>query len=670
LAANILESVKMQRDLTFRMLAIVVAMSTGPAALGQVRTVALANLPAPGAPSGALIAGFSKSVLGAQVPLNNSARSAFLGDMIGGFGGVTTATNTGVWSAGGGTLALLAREGSQAAGATAGALFEQLAADPILNDRGQVAFPALLREGGGAVTTSNNAGIWSQRNGVLGLVARSGSSAPGTPAGANFKQFYANTYGDGMLAFNNANQTAFNAALTVGAGGVTADNDTGIWTEGGGTLALAAREGLQAPGAPAGAVFDDLSSSSESPVLNNLGQLAFTAQLRIGAGGVVSGDDYGIWTGTGAGLNLVAREGGASPVPAGGSFRHFGEVQINDAGSLLFRGLLYHAGDPANVGSNNDEALWMYRNGAVEAFAREGSQVPGMPAAANYGSFSSYTINNAGKAAANGYLQQGSGGVTGEDNAAVWAGATGDFRLVAREGQLAPGTERAAFSDFLAVSSNAAGQVAFTATLKAGIGEVTPSNDFGIWATDYAGAVHLIAREGDPLEVAPGDVRTITRLDFRGNTGNADGRRSMFNDKGELQFWAQLGTGEGVFISEAVKLPPPPGDFDGNGQVNATDLSRWKTGFGTSDIATYLVGDADGDKDVDGSDFLAWQQQLGTNIAGELTSVTPTPEPESLLMALAGGLAMFARRRLSPRQPAEFADQPQAKLGERFIARR
>jgi hypothetical protein len=215
----------------WKWLVVLTILSNASSTHAQLRTVALANLPAPGIEDGALVYQFSQSVLSAQAALNSAGRTAFLGRMIGGLGGVTTDSDTGVWADAGGALTLIAREGSQAPGVPAGAVFSELAWDPILNDQGRLVFPAMLREGAGGVTASNNAGIWSQRIGTLGVVAREGSQAPGAPVGAMFSSFPALSYGDGLLAFNNAGHTAFNAGLVVGAGGVMANNDTGIWAE-------------------------------------------------------------------------------------------------------------------------------------------------------------------------------------------------------------------------------------------------------------------------------------------------------------------------------------------------------------------------------------------------------------------------------------------------------
>lgn len=604
--------------------ALAAVLVSGLPAQAQLRTVALSGFAAPGVETGALVGQFSNNVA-AQLPLDNAGGSAFLGRLLAGSGGVTSGVDTAIWSDAAGALELVAREGTQAPGVPRGGLFAELTRDPMLNDNGQVAFPALLRTGVGGVTPGNDGGIWAQREGQLELVAREGSQAPGTPPATTFSSFAANSQSDGFLVFNNLGQTTFTASITIG-GGVATTNDTGIWAETASGLTLVAREGAAAPGIEAGAVFDDLASPSDSPVLNHHGRVAFAAQLRVGAGGVTIGNDFGIWVADDGELTLALREGASAPAPNGATFRHFGEVQINDAGSLLFRGLLNPG--PGAVTADNDDALWLRRGDDITLVAREGGQAPGAAAGANYGAFSFAALNNHDRAAFSGYLQVEAGGVTANNNAAVWSGAAGDVRLVARENDQAPGALGGVFSDFFTPNINTAGQVAFMAMLKPNVGGVTSASDRGIWATDVTGALRLIAREGDPLEVAPGDVRTIAQLGFRSNSGNADGRYSMFNDFGQVQFWAEfVGGGEGVFVSDLVRRSPSPADFDENGVVNGDDLVAWNMGFGTAESAMQAEGDVDGDHDVDGRDLLAWQQHLGS--AGTPQSITAIPEPSA-----------------------------------------
>lgn len=129
---------------------------------------------------------------------------------------------------------------------------------------------------------------------------------------------------------------------------------------------------------------------------------------------------------------------------------------------------------------------------------------------------------------------------------------------MARTGTQAPGTPTGVnFSTINSIPSlNSSGQIAFQARL--GGGGVGSSNNLGIWATDRNGVLHLIARTGDKLEIAPGDFPTISNLDLIANTDNGDGGPSGFNNLGQLAFWASFnGSTSGVFVSNVVAIPEP-----------------------------------------------------------------------------------------------------------------
>jgi hypothetical protein len=77
----------------------------------------------------------------------------------------------------------------------------------------------------------------------------------------------------------------------------------------------------------------------------------------------------------------------------------------------------------------------------------------------------------------------------------------------------------------------------------------------------------------------------------------------------------------------AASTPPIPGDFNGDGQVNAADLNDpvkgWKARFGA---------------DLGGNDFLTWQRNVGAAATG--ADVSSVPEPAGLFMAVAGFASM------------------------------
>jgi hypothetical protein len=287
--------------------------------------------------------------------LNGAGQTAFRSSLTG--VGVNSTNDSGIWLEGGGSgLALVARTGAAAPGTGAGVDFNGFGF-PVLNGAGQIAFLGGLT--GAGVDGTNDSGVWSEGGGAgLALAAREGDAAPGTGPGVNFDGF-------GSLVLNGAGQAAFVGVLT--GAGMNGTNDSGIWSEGGGSgLTLVAREGDAAPGTGPGVNFGSFNSP---PVLNGAGQTAFRGFVT--GAGVSSSNDSGIWSeGGGAGLKLVARAGDAAPgTGAGVNFRSLGGLVLNGAGQTAFYGELTGAGV---VGANN-AGIWLEEGGlGLELVAREG----------------------------------------------------------------------------------------------------------------------------------------------------------------------------------------------------------------------------------------------------------------------------------------------------------
>ncbi len=324
--------------------------------------------------------------------------------------------------------------------------------------------------------------------------ALTGDVAPGTTAGVNFSGF-------NLPVVNGAGQTAFLANLT--GTGVTSANDRGIFSEGSGSgLALVAREGDMAPGTSAGVNF----SGFNSPVLNGAGQTAFSADLT--GAGVTSANDRGIFSeGGGLGLALVACEGDNAPGTTAGvnfSSTGFSSPVLNGAGQTAFLARLTGTG----VTSANDQGIFSEGGGAGLALvAREGDNAPGTMSGVNFGGLGSPVLNGAGQSA---FLANLTGtGVTGANDRGIFSeGGGSGLALVAREGDIAPGTTAGVnFSGLGAPVLNGAGQTAFPAGLT-GTG-VSSANDSGIFSEGRGSALALIAREGD---AAPG---TTSGVNFR-----------------------------------------------------------------------------------------------------------------------------------------------------------
>jgi hypothetical protein len=480
--------------------------------------------------------------------------------------------------------------------------FQGAVSQPVINNAGQVAFGAFVL--GNGVDATNNFGIWSEGSGTLGMVAREGNQAPGMPDGELFSSFgVANAAGgNNYLLFNNAGQTAFNALLTGSTSG------WGFWSEGSGQLALVARTGDLAPGAPSGATFTPyaffhspqlndagriafrnywstdsaagygiwtdrsgtlqptaiqglavpgipggatISIPIHGPAMNNAAQIAFMASIT--GPGVTSSDNAAIFSEGSGGLALVARRGDPAPGLADGvRFISFNRPVLNDAGAVAF---------VATTGGG--WTLYSNVSGDLTLIANTGQQVPGLPPGVTFAEFSSWQfpiLNDIGHLVFRARLLGG-----GIDNQSLWLARDGALELVARTGEHAPGTPdgvlfQAHFGEYYSMPFlNDADQIAFRSTL-VGIG-IDSTNDEGIWASDRSGVLQLIARSGDVLEVAPGDFRTISSLELeRADSTNTPrpNNSTALNELGQLVFVARFTDGSsGIFVSNAVAVPEP-----------------------------------------------------------------------------------------------------------------
>jgi hypothetical protein len=502
-----------------------------------VRAVVLSGQPAPGTPSGVVYRDFNQFYFS----LNDAGQVAFLGYLtgpdVGGF-------NEGIWSEGYGSLALVAREGDHPPDTSEFVRFDSLAFT-VLNNSGQVAFWSRVHE---SFITSGT-GIWAQRLGALSLVARDGTEAPGTVNNVSFAGFAG-------PVLNDSGRTAFR-------GGVAGDdvdntNAEGIWSEGLGSLALVARRGNQAIGLPIGTNYDTLGL----PSLNDAGQTAFYGYFAEGS--TASSFGQAIWSEGSGNLALVTRSGNqAAGTPNTTKFVGFSDPSLNNNGQTAF--WAYVNGSNPDVGEPYDDGIWSQGSGGLTLVARRGNPAPGTQAGVNFGSeqlltFDSLVLSDSGNIAFRAFIS--GPGVDELNHEGIWSGETDSPQLLARSGSHAPGTPAGVnFETFFAwngaLQMNGLGQSVFTAFLTGD--EVVFGNRIGLWATDIAGALHLIARTGDSLEVAPGDIRTIIDLSFVADgSGGSDGRARGINDRGQIVFWAKfIGGGEGIFVSSLVAVPEP-----------------------------------------------------------------------------------------------------------------
>jgi hypothetical protein len=348
---------------------------------------------------------------------------------------------------------------------------------------GELSFVGRLVGRDGSVTQFNDKGIWSEHDGKLRLLVRTGDQAPGIAEGAVLKNF-------NQLVRDSAGQLSFNGTLMVGPGGVSSANATGTWQIDGANVVLVSREGevlrqprqdrLPAAGAEATGFPSSNKSTPyfvevESPTFNRAGDFVVSATIGFkavpGAQKPPAADSLQrtpvqcLWLGSKDGLLPVAWEGMAAPGAADGNvFREINSVQLNGSGDLLFTAIL-SGGDAI---PKNCISVWQSTGGKLKMVARAMNQAPGTPKGALFESFTRAYLSNSGQVAVCATLLPGPADVGSGNRVGIWATSQdGELRLIARQGEAFK--TRGASGTFMGLAMdgeclNAGGQLVFTAT--------------------------------------------------------------------------------------------------------------------------------------------------------------------------------------------------------------
>ena len=366
--------------------------------------------------------------------------------------------------------------------------------------------------------------IWSVMNNVFTKVALVDNSEPGGTT-------YQNLYVDIQFA-SKTDVLAFG-----GASGV-ADPffKESLWYVNASTVQLAARTGDPAPGFGQYVIPSPLTSSTHA--LSGDGVLVFYSQISNSP--VVNGinQNQAIFKGKGGIYQPVVRNGeNVSTIP--GAF--FGDLfltgftfDVNAAGNVVFTSVLGNQPGQNVITPSNDRALFIDKTKIVQV----GDPVPNSVTGETFNQITTALINRDNNVAFealtfNGFTSRSSIFVFGNE-----------FRRVVSTDDPAPGTEAdTLFGDISLpdqLQFNNKGQVAFTASLT-GPSIISGTNDFGLWGTDPDGNLLLVARTGDQIEVAPGEMRTIVSFEFlSGPAGPDDGRTKALNDAGQIVFCVRL----------------------------------------------------------------------------------------------------------------------------------
>lgn len=391
---------------------------------------------------------------------------------------------------------------------------------PFGNSAGQVAFQA---------QADGKNGIWMSDGVTLGLVALHGNLAPGTNANFSFSIDRQH-----LGAFNGAGKVAFAAFLE----GASPGTGSGYWMGSPDNVTLIARGGSQAPGLAPGVVFSDNMIAS-TIVLNNLGQVAFFSDTNA-----VVPDQPGIslttslFSGAPDSLQLVATSGQRVPDTEMGiemALSKSGQVpSLNVLGEVGFTATFYSRLVSAN---KTGSVVIAGAPGALRLLARTGEPAVGYSPDVKYLDFDTMALNDVGEAA----FWAAAGVSSYDPSEAIYMGRAGQLRRIATSGEEAPGTLGANFTHFeRKILLSNSGQVAFVGHLDSSGG-----TDTALFATDQAGVLQMIAREGSPLPGSPYNVDGIRIYPgdgggFESSASNGDGRKVSIFEDGSLLFGVTL----------------------------------------------------------------------------------------------------------------------------------
>lgn len=508
--------------------------------------------------------------------LNNKGEIAFRG-ATGRFG-----TPGGIWTTKGGTLRVVARDDETAL--DRGTFFNFL--EPQIAENSEIVFQA------SATGMRFFLAVWKESVNAIFLNVDTNVTAPGTDPPQFLKNF--------------ADQVVNATGASIFRAGFGAPTLRGMWKAGIGGVAPLIFTGDPAPGpfgTPLGTdvVFKTLLFD---PVMNRHGVAAFVATLD--GPGIDFANDLGLWRERrGGGLVLAAREGDPAPFlpglcndqgttpenticaddgacgPGGTCVRVTdatflsvgGDLAIDGADQLAFGGLFRSETGPfVNTGTaqpfTNNDAIWVERAGGLSMIAAvrvitptADGQVIFQASSTGVSQFGSPVSSESGSHLA--FLapyREDSGNGAFRRGIWKWAASTDELQLVAASGLAAPGTG-SSFGQFFGYAVNASGSVILRAQ--------TLSGDEGVWAEDPSGKLVLIARAGQLIEIAPGVSKLLRKIDTRTGTGNGDGRRSGFNNKGQIALHVQFDDLSEAILRATFEAPCKTGrtirDRDGDG---------------------------------------------------------------------------------------------------------
>ena len=332
--------------------------------------------------------------------------------------------------------------------------------DPVAGNFGFVINP-LVTSNGNVVFDANSTSIFTSNRREIVPIVQDGDQSP-----------IGGTVTPIAHAANDGGTIAYLALMS----GATATQ--GIFRTDGAHTVTIARDDIDAP---TGGRFTSL----RDPVINNLGQVAFEAEMSGGPA------DFGIFRGEGG--NLLPIFVANQIAPGGATFEDFGNPVINVHGRVAAVASLTH--------SASHLGLFVGDGTQALAVALDGQPAP---KGGNYDSRAGFSqplrLNDRGEVA----FHVGLAG--GTSNQGIFRGNGEHTTTVALQGATAPGTT-GTFQSFHDIRLANDGRVAFVASLAVGVGGVDFTNNMGIWIGTSDEDLQLVVRTGEVI-----DGKVLTRL--------------------------------------------------------------------------------------------------------------------------------------------------------------
>lgn len=436
--------------------------------------------------------------------------------------GINTANNSGIWIYNTVSGTLIARTGDPAntAPGTNGALFTKLS-DPVLAGNGALAFIGKLKVGTGDATKANSIGVWRHVGGTTTLVCR----ADGGFGTAKFTDFH-------EIAIDERGYVSLLADMK-DAPNVRGTALTFLGTDNSGTFSpiFYFTGGGKKP-----------TVLKPAPNVAGQGRTVDPIQGRLvdlfpmpGAGQTLT-----VFSPTAAGFigSTILKTGDTHP--AGGDFDTFGPPAVNAGGTCAFR-YTDQIGS-AGLTAKNNTGIAVHDSSVFTGLAFTGSAANDRSGAASnmlYAKLGEPVLNNHDRVAFIGTLANGVGGATSSTNTGVWSNADGTLKLIAREGDEAPGYGGGKFAKFDQIVLPDVGGVAMLATVSG----VSATRNQGVWAVASDGTLTCVVREGDVLLVN-GTSKIVKKLGiFQVAPGVMGQSRSFDASTGALAYLATFTDG-------------------------------------------------------------------------------------------------------------------------------